>query len=97
MQHRTLLTLLVVTVIFVGITPIAAAIDREVVGLAGTKWDVFVLQFPLCRNACGRATITFYEEGEGLIEWNDPGVEGLPFSCRVKNNVAQWPARVYPR
>jgi hypothetical protein len=75
---------MIITGIFLGMNPISAAIDREVVGLAGTKWDVFVLQFPLCRNECGGATITFYEEGEGIIEWNDPRVEGLPFNCRVK-------------
>jgi hypothetical protein len=84
MKPGTFLTLLIITVIFAGVNPIAAAPDREVVGLTGTKWDVFVLEFPLCRDACGGATITFYEEGEGIIEWNDPGVEGLPFSCRVK-------------
>lgn len=84
MKHRASPTLLIITLIFAGINPIAAAMDSAVVGLAGTKWDVFVLQFPLCRNECGRATITFYEKGEGLIEWNDPGVAGLPFSCGVK-------------
>jgi hypothetical protein len=59
MKPGTFLTLLIITVIFAGVNPIAAAPDREVVGLTGTKWDVFVLEFPLCRDACGGATITF--------------------------------------
>jgi len=84
MQHRTLLTVLIITEIFLGINPVSAAIESRVAGLAGTRWDVYVLQLPLCRNECGGATIIFDEEGGGLIEWNDPGVEGLPFNCRVK-------------
>ncbi|MCK5187952.1 MAG: hypothetical protein KAR43_12550, partial [Deltaproteobacteria bacterium] len=40
--------------------------------LAGTRWDVFVIQFPLCRNECGRATISFYNEDEAIITWDDP-------------------------
>ena len=84
MQNRALLTLLIITGIFAGMNPLSAAIGSELVDLAGTRWDVFVLQFPLCRNECGRATITFYEEGEGLIEWNNPGIEALSFHCRVK-------------
>ena len=48
--------------------------------LFGTKWDVFVIQFPLWRNDCGGGTITFYNEDEAIIKWDDPGIEGLPFS-----------------
>ena len=84
MQHRALLTLLIITEVFAGINPISASVESEVPCLYGTKWDVFVLQLPLCRNECGGATIIFGEEGEGLIEWDDPGVEGLPFNCRIK-------------
>ena len=84
MKHRAFLTLLMLSIIFPSLNPIAAAVHRKTVGLLGTTWDVFVLQFPLCRDACGGATVTFYEKGEGVIEWTDPVIAGLPFSCRVE-------------
>ncbi len=46
--------------------------------LAGTKWNVFILQFPMCWSECGGATVTF-DETQGTIIWNDTRVEGLPF------------------
>ena len=84
MKHRAFLTLLIFSISFPALHPIAAAVNREAVGLVGTSWDVFVLQFPFCRDACGGATVTFYEAGEGVIEWNNPDSEGLPFSCRLQ-------------
>ena len=47
--------------------------------LFGTKWDVFVIQFPICGNKCGGATISFYNKDEAIITWDNPSFEGLPF------------------
>ena len=55
--------------------------------LTSTRWDVFVIQFPLCRNECGRATILFYNEDEAIITWDDPNIEGLPFSYSEQVSV----------
>jgi hypothetical protein len=60
---------------------IGDACDSDIVtsSLAGTRWDVFVLQFPFCQNECGGAIVSFYEGGEADISWNNPNIERLPF------------------
>ena len=55
--------------------------------LFGTKWDVFVIQFPLWRNDCGGATISFYNKDEAIITWDDPSFEGLPFPYSERLSV----------
>ena len=47
--------------------------------LAGTKWDVFVIPFPIYSISCGGATVSFYEGGGADITWDNPSIEGLPF------------------
>jgi len=51
--------------------------------LAGTKWNVFVMQLPRGLNECGGALVSFHEEGYGDIRWDDSSIEGLPFSYYV--------------
>ncbi len=55
------------------------SLRRFVSTLPGTMWDIFVIRFPFCRNECGRANLSFHDEGGASIEWADPNIEGFSF------------------
>ena len=77
-MKQKITTLFVIAFLFILRTGSEAKLLQENL-LAGTKWDVFVKQSPICIHECGKATITFYESGAGLLDWDEPGIAGLVF------------------
>jgi hypothetical protein len=79
MKQKKITTLFIIAFLFILRTGSEAKLLQENL-LAGTKWDVFVKQSPICLHECGKATITFGESGTaGLLDWDEPGIAGLVF------------------
>ena len=87
MKRLSFTCIMVIFIPLLFVKPVSGEELGEGNGLQGTQWKVFVLQLPVCRNECGLALVSFHEEGEGDITWNNQRIEGLPFSYDVQENV----------
>ncbi len=84
MKKINLIHVVVVCSVILCIKPVSGERLSAGNGLQNTQWDVYVMQLPKCLNECGGALVSFNEEGSGDIRWDDPSVEGLPFSYAVR-------------
>ena len=84
MKKLNLIHVVVVCSVLLCIKPVSGERLSDGNGLQDTQWDVYVMQLPKCLNECGGALVSFNEEGTGNIKWDDPSIEGLPFSYAVR-------------
>ena len=84
MKKLNLIHVVVVCSVLLCIKPVSGERLSDGNGLQDTQWDVYVMQLPKCLNECGGALVSFNEEGSGDIKWDDPSIEGLPFSYAVR-------------
>jgi hypothetical protein len=86
-MKQKITTLFVIVFLFILRTGSEAKLLQENL-LAGTKWDVFVKQSPICVSVCGKATITFDESGTSglLLDWDEPGIARVAFHYSEKSS-----------